>query len=113
MLDDLESNIIKEEKAESTSNKFPLSRFNLPLSQQNVNVLSMSTSKKYIYLVTERSELLRFESETLKPIQQAFNIDPPQSPPKFYQNLTKIWTDREGNHSIIRYNNGICEWGGY
>ena len=107
MLDDLESNIIKEEKAESTSNKFPLNRFNLPLSQQNVNVLSMSTSKKYIYLVTERSELLRFESETLKPIQQAFNIDPPQSPPNFYENLTKIWTDREGNHSIIRYNGGI------
>ena len=107
MLDDLESNIIKEEKSESTSNKFPLSRFSLPVSQQNVNILSMSTSKRFIYLVTDRSELLRIESESLKLLQQAFNIDPPQTPPKFYENLTKIWTDREGNHSIIRYNKGI------
>ena len=66
MLDDLESNIIKEEKSESTSNKFPLSRFSLPVSQQNVNILSMSTSKRFIYLVTDRSELLRIESESLK-----------------------------------------------
>ena len=74
MLDDLESNILQEDKVESTSNKFALNRFNLPLSQQNVNILSMSTSKKYIYLVTDRSELLRIESDTLKPIQQAYTI---------------------------------------
>ena len=39
MLDDLESNILQEDKVESTSNKFALNRFNLPVSQQNVNIL--------------------------------------------------------------------------
>ena len=107
MLDDLESNIMKEDKVESTSNKFALNRFNLPGSQQNVNILSMSSSKKYIYLVTDHSELLRIESDTLKPIQQAYTIPNPETIPKFNENLTKIWTDREGNHSIIRYNRGI------
>ena len=107
MLDDLESNILQEDKVESTSNKFALNRFNLPLSQQNVNILSMSTSKKYIYLVTDRSELLRIESDTLKPIQQAYTIPTPENTTKFYENLTKIWTDRGGNHSIIRYNRGV------
>ena len=107
MLDDLESKILQEDKVESTSDKFALNRFNLPMSQQNVNILSMSSSKKYIYLVTERSELLRIESNTLKPIQQAYTIPSPETRPKFYENLTKIWTDRSGNHSIIRYNRGI------
>ena len=107
MLDDLESKILQEDKVESTSDKFALSRFNLPVSQQNVNILSMSSSKKYIYLVTERSELLRIESVSLKPIQQAYTIPSPETIPKFYEPLTKIWTDREGNHSIIRFNRGI------
>ena len=107
MLDDLESKILQEDKVESTSDKFALNRFNLPMSQQNINILSMSSSKRYIYLVTERSELLRIESNTLKPIQQAYTIPNPETKPKFYENLTKIWTDRNGNHSIIRYNRGI------
>ena len=107
MLDDLESKILQEDKVESTSDKFPLNRFNLPATQQNINILCMSSSRKYIYLVTERSELLRVESDTLRTIQQAYTIPQPESIPNFHENLTKIWTDRNGNHSIIRYNRGI------
>ena len=107
MLDDLETNILQEDKVESTSDKFSLSHFNLPASQQNVNILSMSSSKKYIFLVTDRSELLLIESETLRPIQQAYTIEKPETYGKFYENITKIWTDRAGNHSIIRHNRGI------
>ena len=107
MLDDLETNILQEDKVESTSNKFALKQFNLPPSQPNVTILSMSSSKKYIYLVTDRSELLLIESETLRPVQQAFTIEKSQNYERFYENITKIWTDRAGNHSIIRHNRGI------
>ena len=109
MLDDLESNIMKDDNIESTSNKFSLKHFNLPGSQQNINILSMSASKKFIYLVTDHSELLRIESNTLEPIQQAYSIKSSENENsiKFHEPLTKIWTDREGNHSIIRYNGRI------
>ena len=107
MLDDLETNLLQEDKVESTSSKFSLNHFNLPPSQQNVTILSMSSSKKYIYLVTDRSELLLIESETLRPVQQAFTIEKSQNYERFYENITKIWTDRAGNHSIIRHNRGI------
>ena len=88
MLDDLESKILQEDKVESTSDKFPLNRFNLPATQQNINILCMSSSRKYIYLVTERSELLRVESDTLRTIQQAYTIPQPESIPNFHENLT-------------------------
>jgi len=107
MIDDLESNILREDKTESTSNKFLLTSFSLPRSQQNISILSMSTSKKFIYLVTDRSELLRIESESLRSIEQAYTIPPSDSGKKFYEHFTKIWTDREGNHSIIRSHGGI------
>ena len=108
MLDDLETNLMQEDKSESTSNKFSLTPFNLPGSPQNVNILSMSVSKKFIYLVTDHSELLRIESDTLKPIQQAYSMRPKDGKAgKFHEFFTKIWTDRAGNHSIIRDNGRI------
>ncbi len=107
MLDDLESNIFQEDKVESTTNKFSLTRFNLPDSFQNNKILAMSSSKKYIYLVGANSELFRIESDTLKPINQSYTIPKLEEMPKFYENFPKIWTDREGNHSIIRLNRGI------
>ena len=102
MLDDLESNILREDKVESTSNKFLLESFHLPRYQQNISISSMSKSKQYIYLVTESSELLRIESDTLKPIEQAYTIPSSYSGQKYYEHFSKIWTDRGGNHSIIR-----------
>ena len=109
MIDDLESNIMQEDNVESTSNKFSLKRFDLPFTQQNINILSMSVSKKYIFLVTENSELLRIESDTLESIHQAYSIESSNinDDNVFQENTTKIWTDREGNHSIIRYNDKI------
>ena len=107
MIDDLESNLLNEDKVASTSNKFFLETFYLPRTQQNTSILSMSKSKRYIYLVTGKFELLRIESDTLKPIEQAYTIPASNSGKNFYENFTKIWTDREGNHSIIRANGGI------
>ena len=100
---DLESNYLETPSNDGGSDKFHLKPVNLPGSQ-NANIICMSTSKKYIYMVTERSELLCMESENLKPIQQAYSIrsDDSVSSSHFKENITRIWTDREGNHNIIR-----------
>ena len=90
MLDDLESNILQEEKVERTSNKFALKQFILPGSQQNVNILSMSISKKFTYVITDHSELLRIESESLRPIQQAYTIPSSGYGENFVENFTKL-----------------------
>ena len=109
--DDFETEMLQEEaekKEESTSNKFHLSSLNHPLLKLNENnILSISTSKKYIYILKENSELILFESKTLRPIMKSFKIPPPQNNSKFTENLTKIWSDREGNHNIIRHNGSI------
>ena len=109
MLDDLESNLMKGDQKEITSSQFVIKPFNIPGLQQSINILSISSSKKYIYLLTDTSELLRIESTSLKPIQQAYSIisSISSSIPKFNETLNKIWTDRVGNHSIIRYNGRI------
>ena len=64
----------------------------------------MSSSKKYLYLVTDNSEILCMESKNLNPIQQSFSITSPSNSDSapFKEKITKIWTDREGNHNIIR-----------
>lgn len=94
---------------ESSSNKFPMTQCMLPGSQQEVNILSMSSSKKNLYLVTDNAEVLCLESKTLNPIQQSFSITSSSSSSStlFKENFTKIWTDREGNHNIIRYKGKI------
>ena len=63
MIDDFESNM-QTENIESTSNKFQISQSDLPGDQQDINILSMSTSKKYLYLLTEKGEILCIESVT-------------------------------------------------
>ena len=106
-LDDLEDNIMKEENPQSTSDKFPLKRLNLPNFQGKI--VSMSSSKKYLYFVTDIGELFRLKSNDLSSLNQAHKIRPESSKltPKFKESFTKIWTDKAGNHSIIRYKNSI------
>jgi len=100
---DLESNVLDTPNNNNESDKFHLKPVSLPGSQ-NANIICMSTSKKYIYMVTERSELLCMESGNLKPIQQAYSIrsEDSGSSSRFKENIVRIWTDREGNHNIIR-----------
>ena len=107
MIDDLESNMQADGK-ESTSDKFTMIQSKLPGAQQNINILSMSTSKKYLYLLTDKGEILCINSKTLEPLQQSFSISSSNNiSNSFKENFTKIWTDRAGNHNIIRYKGRI------
>ena len=50
MIDDLESNM-QIDNTENTSNKFQIVQSSLPGVQQDINIITMSTSKKYLYLL--------------------------------------------------------------
>ena len=106
-LDDLEDNIMKEENIQSASDTFPLKRFNLPNFQGKI--VSMSSSKKYLYFVTDIGELFRLKSNDLSSLNQAHKLRPESSKQQtqFKEKFTKIWTDKAGNHSIIRFKNSI------
>ena len=105
MIDDLESNMQTDNNDEN-SHKFPMSQSRLPGDQQNI--ITMSASKKFLYLITDKGELLYIDSKTLNPIQQSFSISSSNNNINtFKENLTKIWSDREGNHNIIRYRGKI------
>ena len=116
MIDDLESEIIKEGievEEESTSNKFFLSQFYHPLLKSNDKILDMSTSKQFIYIITENSELIRINSKTLMPDLKKISIPSPQNNSKFKEDFTKIWSDRGGYHNIIRYKGGFFYYNSY
>jgi hypothetical protein len=108
MIDDLESNM-QPDNMQSSSDKFPITQCQVPGSQSDINILYMTSSKKYLYLLTENGEILCIESKTLNPIQQSFSLSSSSSSGSnsFKENLTKIWTDRVGNHNIIRYKGKI------
>ena len=110
-MEDIFSNILKDDKIDKIQNnhQFPIKECRVPGEYQYINILSISVSKKYIYLIEEHGELLFLDSKTLNPFQFSFKISSFNNTynPKFKENFTKIWTDREGNHNIIRYKGKI------
>ena len=106
-LDDFEENIMKEENIKSTSDEFQLKKLSLPNFQGKI--VSMSSSKKYLYFVTDIGELFRLKSYDLSSLNQAHKLRPESSKSSFQfkEKFTKIWTDKAGNHSIIRHKNSI------
>ena len=109
MINDLDSNMLEYNNIESTSDKFPMKKYQLPGTLQNINILCMSCSKKYLYIITDNGEIVCLESNTLNPLNESFSIDTSNSSGSktFKEKFTKIWTDRAGNHNIIRYNDKI------
>ena len=107
MIDDFENEIREEIQEESTSDKFKIKEFYHPGLKQDENILCMSTSKKYIYLVSKGSELLLIDSTSLRPIKEKYRIPSAETNKTFNENITKIWSDRCGNHNIFRYRHAI------
>ena len=99
----------EDEYIESTSDKFPMTKISLPSLSPSTNILCISVSRKNIYIVTDHSELIILNSVTFDHNNQALSLSSKQTNrainPK--ENLTKIWTDREGVHCIIRYNSTV------
>ena len=109
MIDDFENEFVnKQQKINATSDQYYLKQFNLDEEQRNETIISMSTSKKYIYFLTESHNLFVVDSVTLKTISESYSLPSPKEKSDFKEkNFNKIWPDREGNHCIIRHNNSI------
>ena len=108
MIDDFESKIMNEENSKGTSDKFYLKEFDLSEEQKRETILSMATSKKYIYFLTGSHNIFRVNSVTLETISESYTLPDPKEKNDFKEsNFNKIWADREGNHCIIRHNNAI------
>ena len=95
-----------KEILKSISTKLVINSFAMPEDIDNSTILSMTTSKKYIFLFTDSANLFRIENDSLKllppsPIQIA------ETKSNYKENLTKMWTERSGNHCIIRHNGVI------
>ena len=107
MIDDIESKVMNTE-AYNTSNKFNLRSFDLDEEQGKETIISMSSSKKNIFFLTENHNLFLADSVTLKTINELYSLPEPKESIEFKEKgFNKIWCDREGNHCIIRHNNSI------
>ena len=99
----------EDDYIESTSDKFPMTKISLPSLSPSTNILCISVSRKNIYIVTDHSELIILNSVTFEHNNQALSLVSKEinKPNNQKENLTKIWTDREGIHCIIKYNSSI------
>ena len=107
MIDDFESKVMQRDKGNSTSDKFNLSEFDLNEEQRKETIIAMSSSKKFIFFLTENHNLFLVDGISLKPINESYTLPEPKEKNEYKEIYNKIWSDREGNHCIIRHNNSI------
>ena len=107
--DDYDSKPAFEDNSNSTtSDKFYLKRFELDEEQKKEKILSMASSRQYIYFLTESHNIFRAKSKTLETISESFSLPSPKGSYNYHEkNFNKIWVDREGNHCIVRHNGAI------
>ena len=102
---DLENNLL-EEKEERTTDIYRIMPLNSPTYQGHI--VSASSSMKYIYFLTDLGGFFRIKSNNLASLNQVYRIRPTEASRKeFKEKFEKIWTDKIGNHSIIRFKNSI------
>ena len=73
---DIESNLIQEEKQESTSDMFELQHWDLPSIQKEI--LSIAISKQFIYILTQKNVVYRWSVGNLDSLRQEYTIPVPQ-----------------------------------
>ena len=107
MLDDYETRDLYEESSNKTSDRFFLKKFDLDESQKRETILSMASTRSYIYFLTKSHNIFRVNSVSLETISESYSLPDPKAKNHYKEHFDKIWADREGNHCIIRHNNSI------
>lgn len=109
---DIESNLIQEEKQESTSDMFELQHWDLPSIQKEI--LSIAISKQFIYILTQKNVVYRWSVGNLDSLRQEYTIPVPQEianktcPPQD----ACVFCDPTGNHALIKYNKRMYYFNG-
>ena len=107
MIDDFESKVMQRDKGNSSSDKYYLAEIDLNEEQRKENIIAMSSSKKNIFFLTESHNLFVVDGPSLKPINETYTLPEPKEKNEYKEIYNKIWSDREGNHCIIRHKNAI------
>ena len=108
MIDDLESKVMqRNNNVNSTSDKFYFEDFDLNEEQRKETIISMSSSKKNIFFLTVNHNIFVVDGLSLQPINENYTLPEPKEKNEYKEIYNKIWSDREGNHCIIRHNNSI------
>ena len=97
-MDDIENNMISDDKPESSNNLFPLYQFNIATIQGKIE--AFTPSQKYIFLLTDRAEIYRIEMSNENSFRQAYSLDNLNSISN--ANTKRIWTDKIGNFALIK-----------
>lgn len=109
---DIESNLIQEEKQESTSDMFELIHWDL--SGIRNEILSIATSKRFIYILTQKNVVYRWTLGNSDSLKQEYTIPVPQEianqtcPPQD----ACVYCDPIGNHALIKYNKRMYYFNG-
>lgn len=101
--DDLETNINQDDQEEGTSDLFELYPWDIPNLQGLI--AGIATSEQFLYIITKEGDIIRFQggkSETLRNLY-SLPTNPKNPPSNAPEKLTKIFTDRKGNHAIIKH----------
>ena len=72
-MDDIENNMISDDKPESSNNLFPLSQFKIPNIQAKIE--AFSPSQKYIFLLTDHAEIYKINVDDESSFRQAYSLD--------------------------------------
>ena len=97
-MDDIENNMISDDKPESSNNLFPLSQFKIPNIQAKIE--AFSPSQKYIFLLTDHAEIYKINVDDESSFRQAYSLDNLNSISN--ANTKRIWTDKIGNFALIK-----------
>ena len=108
---DLESNIIQDDKPDSTSDKFRLEK-SRTLDVQG-EILAMTQAKNFFYFVTF-TDIYKWDRTNDDSLNQAYTLQPEgkSSTEMFKDQTTRIWSDHSGTHVLIKHNNHIFYFNG-
>ena len=96
----------KNNSNDNISDEFNLKKFELDEKQKKETIVSIASSRQYIFFLTQSHKIFLAESHTLKTINESYRLPSPKGEYNFQEkNFNKIWADREGIHCIIRHNN--------
>ena len=111
MINDIESNLLSDDKHESTSDLFELIKFNTNnIHNLQSEILVVASSKQFTFIVTKKAEIFKYKLNDLDSLNYAYSLKPnlnieipEEKKKKFNDDLVHIWTDQLGNHVIIKF----------
>lgn len=77
MINDIESNLLSDDKHESTSDLFELIKFNTNnIHNLQSEILAVASSKQFTFIVTKKAEIFKYKLNDLDSLNYAYSLKP-------------------------------------